>query len=66
MCAKLHQDKSKRTDMDGSTPLVLLMENIYTLWGRRCLLRCVANSSPSAKLLSKALSLQVKSMAANS
>jgi len=32
-----------QTDMARSTRLVMLIKNIYTLWGRKRLLHCVAN-----------------------
>jgi len=32
-----------QTDMARSTCLVMLIKNIYTLWGRKRLLHCVAN-----------------------
>jgi len=32
-----------QTDMARSTRLVILIKNIYTLWGRKHLLHCVAN-----------------------
>jgi len=32
-----------QTDMARSTLLVMLIKNIYTLWGRKRLLHCVAN-----------------------
>jgi len=32
-----------QTDMARSTRLVLLIKNIYTLWGRKRLLYCIAN-----------------------
>jgi len=32
-----------QTDMSRSTRLVMLIKNIYTLWGRKRLLHCVAN-----------------------
>jgi len=32
-----------QTDMARSTRLVMLIRNIYTLWGRKRLLHCVAN-----------------------
>jgi len=32
-----------QTDMARSTRLVMLIKNIYTLWGRQRLLHCVAN-----------------------
>jgi len=32
-----------QTDMARSTRLVMLIKNIYTLWDRKRLLRCVAN-----------------------
>jgi len=32
-----------QTDMATSTRLVMLIKNIYTLWGRKRILHCVAN-----------------------
>jgi len=32
-----------QSDMARSTRLVMLIKNIYTLWGRKRLLHCVAN-----------------------
>jgi len=32
-----------QTDIARSTRLVMLIKNIYTLWGRKRLLHCVAN-----------------------
>jgi len=32
-----------QTDMARSNRLVMLIKNIYTLWGRKRLLHCVAN-----------------------
>jgi len=32
-----------QTDMANSTRLVMMTKNIYTLWGRKRLLHCVAN-----------------------
>jgi len=35
--------KDRQTDMARSIRLVMLIKNIYTLWGRKRLLHCVAN-----------------------
>jgi len=36
-------ETDEQTDMARSTRLVMLIKNIYTLWGRKRLLHCVAN-----------------------
>jgi len=36
-------ETDEQTDMARSTRLIMLIKNIYTLWGRKRLLHCVAN-----------------------
>jgi len=38
-----------QTDMARSTRLVMLIKNIYTLWGRKRFLHCVANFGLKSK-----------------
>jgi len=36
-------ETDEQTDMARSTRLIMLIKNIYTLWGRKRLLHCVVN-----------------------
>jgi len=36
-------ETDRQTDIARSTPLVMLIKNIYILWVRKSLLHCVAN-----------------------